>query len=497
MKPRWNDNAEKRILVDVNPYRTRVVLLENGDPVEFHMERRGRERLVGNIYKGRVQNVLPGMFAAFVDINAEKNAFLYAGDIKETTLMLDGEQIEGRIAPKKIGDMIKNGQDIMVQIVKEPMGTKGARASTQITLPGRTLVFIPTVEFVGISKRITNEAERKRLKRIIGEVLPAGSGAIVRTAAEGQDEEIIKQDLVSLINDWEHIKRRYSEGNAPCLIHREDSLLFRTVRDLFTGKNVKLIINDADQYSLVRSLVGSDLAERVELSDEGANLFQRYGAEQAIDAALSRRVWLKSGAYIVIDQTEALTSIDVNTGKYVGSVSLSRTIVETNKEAAVEIARQLRLRDIGGIVIIDFIDMEDPNDRADVISTLNEALRCDSTKSVVLGMTQLGLVEVTRKKLGTNISASLQQVCPYCGGSGRILSAETVAMKLRRELLAKIADADRGTGITVIAEPQVIKLMTEHMDEELALTPELAKVNITVKADPTIRADEYRIKIYS
>ena len=328
----------------------------------------------------------------------------------------------------------------------------------------------------------------------MGETLPKGAGVIVRTAAEGLDEDIIRQDLSSLVEEWRQIKRRYGEGKAPRLIHKEDSLIFRTMRDVFTGNVVKLVVNDKQHYELIKSLVAEDQQDKIEYYEGERDLFERYGAEQAIDAALSRKVWLKSGAYIVIDQSEALTSIDVNTGKYVGNLSLDRTIVETNKEAAFEIARQLRLRDIGGIVIIDFIDMEDEHDRQAVIDTLSEALRCDSTKTVVLGMTQLGLVEVTRKKLGTNISASLQQTCPLCGGSGRVISAETAALKVRRDLLERIKEDPKAEGFVITANPAVIKLLDEHSEEEYVLTPQLGLMNIVKKANPVLRYDEYSIK---
>ena len=493
MKPRWNDNAEKIILVDVNLYRTRVMLLENGIPVEFYIERRSLDRLVGNIYKGKVQNVIPGMFAAFVNINEERNAFLYAGDIHPDSSMLDGEQIEGKMTPSQLCSIIKVGQDIMIQITKEPIGSKGARATTHITLPGKTLVFMPTVEFIGISKRITNETERKRLKKVISESLPAGMGVIVRTAAEGLDEELIKQDLESLVREWEQIQRRFNEGKSPRLIHKEDSLVFRTIRDVFTGNIRKLIVNDMEQYEVIRSIVSEEQGDKIEYYD-GADLFEQYGAEQELDAALMRRVWLKSGAYIVIDQTEALTSIDVNTGKFVGNVSLSRTIADTNKEAAVEIARQLRLRDIGGIIIIDFIDMEDEHDRNEVLNTLAEALRCDSTKTVVLGMTKLGLVEVTRKKLGTNISSSMQETCPYCHGSGKVLVPEMVALKIRREILSRIkADPDL-TEFTITANPAVIRLLEENIVADCLATPELKKKMIIRKPNPAIHIEDYSIK---
>lgn len=493
MKPRMNENAEKKILVDVNPYRTRVVLLEDGSPVELYLERRDRKRLVGNIYKGRVQNVLPGMFASFVNVGEERNAFLYAGDIKPDSALTGGEQIEGSMNPSAILDIVRVGQEIMVQIVKEPIGTKGARATTQISLPGRTLVFMPTIDFIGISKRITDDAERKRLKAVAAQVLPEGSGVIIRTAAEGLPDDLIREDLTELVTEWKHIQRLYRESNPPSLIHKEDSLIFRTVRDLFTSSVGSLVVNDRSQFELLRSIAEPELRERIVLYDEPEDMFTRFGAEAAIDAALSRKVWLKSGAYIVIDQTEALTSIDVNTGRYVGSFSLERTIVETNKEAAVEIARQLRLRDIGGIVIIDFIDMTEEADRRAVIDTLSEALRCDSTKTVVLGMTELGLVEVTRKKLGTNISSWLQQPCPHCGGTGKVLSAETAALKLRRDLFERISYDGPGS-YEITAHPDVISLLRQYGGEEYANSPVLAQCGIAVKEDPGLHIEEYRIK---
>ncbi|MBQ4341852.1 MAG: Rne/Rng family ribonuclease [Clostridia bacterium] len=493
MKNMIETAVDKTILVSVDPYITRVMLLENGVPVEFSMEKREEGRLVGNIYKGRVQNVLPGMFAAFIDINAEKNAFLYAGDVKEGSPLLEGEQIDGKLTPSMVCSIIKPGSDIMVQVVKEPIGTKGARVSTQISLPGRMLVFMPTVDFTGVSKRITNEAERKRLKALVSGLLPEGTGVIVRTAAEGVDDDMIRQELNSLIDEWKHIERRFRTGRSASLIHKEDSLIFRTVRDAFGADVRELAVNDREAFELIKSLVDEPLRGRITLR-EGPDLFESCGAEQAIDEALARRVWLKSGAYIVIDRTEALTSIDVNTGKYVGKVSLDRTIVDTNREAAVEIARQLRLRDIGGIVIIDFIDMADELDRKAVLDTLTEALRRDSTKSVVLGMTRLGLVEVTRKKLGPGISHEIQSACPYCGGTGRVLSAETVALRLRAELLRRIVALPEGAGVLIKANPAVIELLGRHSEEEYSITPELGRRIIRTEADPMLHIEEFSIK---
>lgn len=493
MKPRLNDSADKRILVDANPYITRVVLLEDGKPVELYIERRDKKRLVGNIYKGRVQNVLPGMLAAFININEEKNAFLYVGDAESSSTVFDGERID-LTASQYNKRAVKQGQDIMIQIVKEPIGTKGARASTAISLPGRMLVFMPGTRFVGISKRIKGEDERARLKKTVSDMLPDDSGVIVRTAAEGMDEESIRGELASLIDEWNRICRLYGESNAPSLIHKEDSLIYRLVRDMFTDSVSSVMVNDLEQYELLRGIVDDARRDRIKSVDKNEELFSLFGVEKEIDAALSRRVRLKSGAYIVIDNTEALTSIDVNTGKYVGNYSLENTILQTNKEAAFEIARQLRLRDIGGIVIIDFIDMSDEKDRLEVIDALKEALRCDNTKTVVVGMTGLGLVEVTRKKIGTGISGWFQQECPYCSGSGRIMSAQTAALNIRRGLLRKIADDPSRAIFTVTAHPDVSRILSEHEMEERINTPEFADKRIVIRANPVMRIDDYSIK---
>ena len=489
-----NELPEKTILIDANRYRTRAVLLENGRPVELYLERREKRRIVGNIYKGRVQNVLPGMFASFININEERNAFLYAGDIKPDASMLGCEQFEGKPTPSMICDIIRVGQDIMVQIVKEPIGTKGARATTQISLPGHMLVFMPNFEFIGISKRITEDDERKRLKEAVSGLLPKGSGVIIRTAAQSVDEALIRDELSSLISEWEQIERLYTSAPSPSLIHEEDSLVFRIVRDVFTPNVQKLIVNDEKQFSLLLSIVEPAKRDRIELYSGREDMFTRYGVENAIDEALSRRVTLRSGAYIVIDRTEALTCIDVNTGKYVGLYDLEKTIVETNKEAACEIARQLRLRDIGGIIIIDFIDMKDPSDREDVVRTLSQALRRDGTKTVVVGMTGLGLVEVTRKKVGDSISSWLQQPCPYCGGTGLVLSPETVALRLRKDLLERLEADDGRTSYELSAHPDVIRLISEYGEDEFKDHPRLRKTGIALRADGSLHIAEYHIK---
>ncbi len=485
---------KKEILVDINDYQTRVILLENGDPAEVYIERSGNERLVGNIYKGRVANVLPGMQAAFVDIGLEKNAFLYAGDIvydKSDFEFKDGE------APKLAGsirDIVKPGQEIIVQITKEPVGTKGARVSTHVTLPGRTLVLMPLVSYIGVSHRIQSEEERARLKRTLEAENDLGMGAIVRTAAEGKSPDELLKDMRFLARLWESINKRGKYLSAPRLLHAEEQLVFRTIRDLFSPEIDALIINDREFYEkakVIAGIISPDLEERVKLF-EGGDLFDEYGLESRIAKLLSRKVWLKNGGYIVIDQTEALTSIDVNTGKFVGSNDLQQTILETNREAAIEIARQLRLRDISGIVIIDFIDMEIERNKASVLETLRTEFKKDKTKTNVLGITALGLVEMTRKKMRQNISNTLQMRCPYCKGDGRVLSIETVALRIRKQL-QKCYEGSNDSFL-VEAHPDVIAYIEASINAQAPLIAKAPGKSVYFRAAPALHIEAFSVK---
>lgn len=464
----------KEIIVDVNPYQTRVVLMEDGLPGEVLMERRGKERLAGNIYIGRVQNVLPGMQAAFVDIGLERNAFLYAGDIQiDKSDFSFGDAKEEWTPPPvpKIRDMVKPGQDILVQIVKEPGGTKGARVTTHVTLPGRSLVLMPTADYIGVSRRIEDEAERTRLREELEAVKPEGCGVIVRTAAVGRTRSEFQEDIRFLQRLWERILQKSKLLSPPHLLHGEEPLVFRAIRDMFTPDVERLVINDREAYEkiqMVAGIISAQLRDRVELYEDAPDMFDILGLEASIDKALSQKVWMKNGAYIIIDQTEALTTIDVNTGKYVGnSDNLEETITQTNCEAAVEIARQLRLRDISGIIIIDFIDMEELSDKERVLETLRRELKKDRTKSNVLGITQLGLVEMTRKKIRPCIAHTLQTACPYCGGTGRVLSAESIMLKVRRELRSRFAQ-ESCTHYLIRLHPSV----ADSIGKELSQSPE-------------------------
>ena len=490
--------VEKEIIVDINPYQTRVVLLEDGSPSEIYIERRGRERLVGNIYKGRVQNVLPGMQAAFVDIGLERNAFLYAGDIQidRSDFTFHGQQSELKSAPLNIKDIVKPGQEVLVQIVKEPVGTKGARVTTNITLPGRTLVLMPSVNYVGVSRRIEDECERTRLKNLLeGLTAEQKMGVIVRTVAEGKGEEEFQADLHFLIRLWERIQQKSRLVSAPRLIHAEEPLVFRTIRDLFTPDIKRLVINDrefCEKIQLVAGIISPTLRDRVELYEDVPDMFDLLGLESAIDKALARKVCMKNGGYIIIDQTEALTTIDVNTGKYVGTDNLQETITVTNCEAAKEIARQLRLRDISGIIIVDFIDMDEIADKERVLATLRSELQKDRTKSNVLGITQLGLVEMTRKKTRQCISHTLQSPCPYCGGDGKVLSHETVVLKARKQLMRMIS-TDASCDYLLRVHPHIAEIIADHSLPQAPILPITNGRTIYVQGDGHMRVDEFEV----
>ena len=428
----------KDILIETVCDQTRLALLEDGELSEYYVERKGQEKLAGNIYLGRAANILPGMQAAFVDIGLEKNAFLHAGDILVDNS--DREALQDRLGNQSIKKLLKPGQEIMVQVIKEPGGTKGPRISSHITLPGRLVVLLPTVEYIGISRRIEDEAERSRLKEIAETVRPRGMGLIIRTAAANVDEAELRQDVTYLVRLWESIRLRAAHSTSPALIHRDESLVYRSIRDMLTADVRAIYVDSEEQYKSAYETAGMlspELQERVVFYQDKELLFDKYRIDTLFSKAMSRRVWLKSGGYLVIDHTEALTVIDVNTGKFVGSSTLSETIFRLNCEAANEIVRQLRVRDVGGIVIIDFIDMESEEDRENLLQLLRQLLKMDRTKTNLVGLTGLGLVEMTRKKVHQPIHTQLNRQCPLCQGSGSIPSDETVARMILHELKSR------------------------------------------------------------
>src|SRR5512136_915066 len=442
------------ILINANSGETRVALLEGDILVELYVERSSEQGISGNIYKGRVVRVLPGMQAAFVDIGLEKAAFLYVSDVHQDfddleVLMrgreedgnghspADEEEVLNLDTPFHIEDLLHEGQDILVQVSKEPLGTKGARITSHISLPGRHLVLMPMVDHIGISRRIENEAERKRLRDLIQKIKPAGCGLIVRTASEGKGEAEILQDLDFLMKMWANIQKRKATSPVPSLVHKDLDITLRAIRDLVTQDVERVMVDSEEEYRKIMDFCETfmpQLKSSIEPYNKEEPLFDLYGIEMEISRAMGRKVWLKSGGYIVIDITEALTVIDVNTGRYVGRRNLEETILKTNLEAAKEIAYQLRLRNIGGIIIIDFIDMEREGDREKVYQAFEEALKKDRQKTNIFKISELGLVEMTRKRTRENISRILGEPCPYCEGAGLVKSKTTVCYDIFREI---------------------------------------------------------------
>lgn len=481
--------------MDANGFSTRVAVVEDGAPVELYVEQEGAQRLVGNIYNGKVQNVLPGMQAAFIDIGLDRNAFLYAGDI----VMPDGadEDIEREKirSMRNIRDMLKPGQTIMVQVAKDPVGTKGARVTTHITLAGRSLVLMPTMDYVGVSRRIDKDEERTRLRRILSEIRPENMGVIVRTASAGKSREAFAEDLESLKLLYEDIQKRAKKQKAPSLLHAEQSLLFRTVRDLLMKDVDRVFVNDAATFERLREIadmMAPKLKPRILLKQSEA-LFDRYETESKIDKALARKVWIKNGSYIIIDRTEALTCIDVNTGKFVGKDNLEKTITATNCEAAREIARQLRLRDIGGIIIIDFIDMERESNRTMVLNTLKTALKEDHTRSHVFGFTHLGLVEMTRKKTGRSLGDTLQTLCPYCAGDAHVLSPESVMAKVRKQAL-QVLKGSENKRMLIEVHPDVLRAMERAEQKHGAVFPPEAGGTYYVRTNDALHIEKFSVR---
>lgn len=423
---------EKEVIIRAESDETMVAVIEDHRLVELYLDRDDEERLTGNIYKGVVENVLPGMQAAFVDIGLAKNSFLYIREVLPKT----GLEEEKLPSDADITKILKRNQEVLVQIVKEPTPSKGARVTTHLTLAGRYLVLMPTMEYVGISRRIEETAERERLGAIAEHLRPKGMGLIVRTVAQGAGEEELASDLKWLKTVWGRIMNKSSHSKGRSLIYKDLNLLSSIIRDQVDDNVNRIIVNSEEAYEMVMECLTyfpGEFKKRVIISDM-LRVFEEYNLPDEIRKVGRRKSWLKSGGYIVIDMAEALTVIDVNTGKFVGSTCLEDTVVRTNLEAVGEIARQLRLRNIGGIVVIDFIDMDNAADQLKVIEALTAELKKDRVKTNVLGMTKLGLLEMTRKKTGHGITQMMDRECPHCEGRGRIFNFSLHCLKIRHEV---------------------------------------------------------------
>jgi ribonuclease E len=416
------ETARKQMLVRRSPQQIQLVVLEGPVLVEHYVARSDRRSLVGNVYVGKVRNVLPGMEAAFIDFGEGKNGVLYAGDVNYGDYDLKNK-------PKRIENALKAGDSVLVQVVKDAMGHKGARLTNQISLAGRYLVLAPDEGVRGISRRLPDD-ERRRLREVVGELRPEGTGIIVRTAAEGATHDDIRGDIDRLKSTWDEIDAKRANAPVPSLIYQEPPLVIRVIREHFTKDFKRLLIDDKQIHDQVLEYLAgteADLVEKVKFYEDELGLFERYHVEDQLRKALDRKVWLPSGGHLVIDRTEALTVIDVNTGRFVGSTNLEETVLQNNLESAEEIARQLRLRDIGGIIVIDFIDMEDQKNQEAVLLRLREHLAKDKTRTQVFDVSHLGLVEMTRKNVSAGLLESFSEVCPHCSGRGVLLHEEAAA----------------------------------------------------------------------
>jgi ribonuclease G len=435
---------QNEILINATPGETRVAILEKKQFVELHIERDKSKSVVGSVVKGRVLRVLPGMQASFVDIGLEKAAFLYAGDYVEDIEDLDeGENGGGRGRRRRnrnvpnIESLLAEGQEIMVQIAKEPIGTKGARITSHVSIAGRHLVLTPWAQKVGVSRKIDSDRERRRLRDIVNRVKPPDLGFIIRTAGEGTRDADLEADVKYLTTVWDDIQIKKDRVRAPAVLYEEPALPLRVIRDFANAETRRIVVDSPEAYAQMKAFVDQFVADpkpRLEHYQGAVPLFDEFGCEAQIDANLGRKVWLKSGGYLIVDQSEALTAIDVNTGRYVGKRDLEETVLRTNLEAVREVVNQLRFRNIGGLIIVDLIDMESSENREKVYRAFQEALRGDKAKTNILKISELGLVEMTRKRTRENLVQTLCEPCPYCERKGYVLSEESVAHKVLREI---------------------------------------------------------------
>ncbi len=498
----------KELVINTTSHETRVALLEGGHIAELYIERERERGIVGNIYKGRVIRVLPGMQAAFVDIGLEKAAFLYVADvfdeIEQVERHIEGDEVvtgqnEGETSSllPPIEDLLKEGQELLVQVSKEPIGTKGARITSHVSLPGRHLVYMPTVDHIGISRRIECESERERLRKVVEEMREPGTGFIVRTVSEGKSADDLRQDMEFLVGLWKNISRGIDCVSAPELIHSDLDVTSKVLRDILTEEVQRIVVDNLDEYNKINRFLHTFMPRinyRVDLYEGEEPIFDAYGLEVEISRALGRKVWLKSGGSIIIEQTEALTAIDVNTGRYVGKHNLEDTILKTNLEALKEIAFQLRLRNIGGLIIIDFIDMEKETHREKVHAALEEALKGDKNKTNILKISELGLVEMTRKRVRESIGRTLCEPCSYCEGKGYVKGKLTIIYEILRELHRELADLPAGS-VTLLAHPLIAGLLVDEERSGLDVLEKRFNRSVQINPHPEFHIEQYEIQL--
>jgi ribonuclease G len=495
--------VSNEIIINASAGETRVALLEGGNFTELHIERERDRNVAGMVAKGRVTRVLPGMQAGFVDIGLEKAAFLYVGDYLDDEGLLDGEDEDrrrrfrrGQRQVPRIETLLQEGQEIIVQVAKEPIGTKGARITSHLSIAGRHLVLTPWSKRVGVSRRIGSDRERRRLRDIVTRARPKDLGFIIRTAGEGTREADIEADVAYLSAVWEEIRAAQVNARAPATLYEELSLPLRAIRDFANGRTRRIVVDDPGVHEKMEHFLDRFVADpkpRLELYDGGVPLFDQEGLEPRIDENLGKKVWLKSGGYLIVDQSEALTAIDVNTGRYVGKRDLEETVLKTNLEAVQEVVHQLRFRNLGGLIIIDLIDMESAENRDKVYRALQEALRSDKARTNILKISELGLVEMTRKRTRENLVQQLCEPCSFCEGRGYVLSAETVAYKLLREI-RKDLPRFGGRQIAVSVSPRVGEMLQGPARRALAALSEQLGREIEVRTRPGLHQEQFEVE---
>ena len=515
----------KEMIVSSNGHETMVAILEDDLVAEIFVERERQRGVVGNVYKGRVSKVLPGMQSSFIEIGLERDGFLYVTEVIDTLeefeklesgdedaepdvaaaggeARSDGRDARDRARPQpKIEDLLREGQEILVQVVKEPLGTKGARLTSHVTMPGRFLVFMPTVDHVGVSRKIESRDERGRLRGIVREFRESHGftgGVIIRTAAAGRPKEDIISDLEAFHGIWTGIRQKMESSRAPAVVYREQSLVGKLLRDLLTDEFQAIRLDSPQDYQRVLELVERilpTLAPRVKLYSKPFPIFEEYGVQAEIDKALKSKVWLKSGGSIVINQTEALVAIDVNTGRYVGKKTSGRledTIVKTNLEAAKEIVRQIRLRDLGGIIVLDFIDMEEKKNRQKVLQAVEQELKKDRSPSKALAVSDFGLVIITRKRVKQSLERVLTEPCPYCSGTGTIKSSATICYEILSEV-KKVGPDLNGHRLLLRVNPDIARALKEEESAVLRDLQQSIGKDVTIKPDVQLHHEQFDV----
>lgn len=493
------------ILINATFYENRIALVENGKLREFHLERVSERGLIGNIYLGRVVRVLPGIDAAFVDIGLERTGFLYVDEAlyifsDNYRRLPQGHKLRPTPPPSlttspAINEILREGQEILVQIAKEPIGTKGARLTCNITLPCRNLVFMPLTDHIGISRKIEDEVTRQQLRDRIEVLRPPGTGFIIRTVAEHIDNEALEADMEFLLSLWDEILTKVQREPAPCLIYKDLDIILRSVRDFFTEDINELVIDNFEVYEQLMSYAKTfapQLQDKITHYDSDLPLFERYGVEADINNALDKKVWLRCGGYIIIETTEALTVIDVNTGRYVNASDLSETIFKTNMEAVCEIARQLRLRNLGGIIIIDFIDMDNEQHREELFAAFQEAMRTDKSKVNILKLSEFGLVQMTRKRLSESLMQTMCEPCHYCGGDGFIKSRRTICHEIFRKI-SRDARKIGGSHVTIKVHPHIAEILLNEESYTIEQLEQRTGKRFTIIPVPDMHIKRYDV----